>query len=228
MKLSVIIPTYNEAKSISACVTELRNGISPEIIIADSPNSCDDMERFAKQNNCVYLQTVKAGRNHQMNEAASIAGGDVLYFVHADTIVPKGYVKDIEQTITNGADMGCYRYKFDEYKNPLLRINSFFTRFPMLWCRGGDQTLFIKKSVFDSLGGYCCKHLIMEDYDLLKRSQGKYQFEIIPKNVIVSARKYSKNGYFKVQWANFTVMRKWLNQKACPEELKEIYSRMLN
>jgi hypothetical protein len=46
--------------------------------------------------------------------------------------------------------------------------------------------------------------------------------------VIVSARKYAKNSYFKVQWANFTVMRKWLNKKANPEELMKLYERMLD
>ena len=80
-----------------------------------------------------------------MNEAAAIAKGDVLYFVHADTIVTKSFYADIQKAIAEGFEMGCYRYKFDQYKNPLLYINSFFTRFPMLWCRGGDQTLFVKK-----------------------------------------------------------------------------------
>lgn len=227
MSISVIIPTYNEEERIGACVSQLRLIGSPEIIIADSPNSTGNMEQMAIKLGCVYFISSKAGRNHQMNEAASIAKGNILFFLHADTLVPKLYEEDIKSALNEGADMGCYRYRFDEYRNPLLYINSFFTRFPMLWCRGGDQTLFVKKTVFEALGGYCEKHVIMEDYELLKRSKGKFKFKIIPKNVIVSARKYAKNGYFKVQWANFNVMYKWMNKKASPQELQALYSRLL-
>lgn len=228
MTFSIIIPTYNEAEHIDSCVALLIQNPNVEVIVADSPASTDNMKNIALGLGCVYLKTKKAGRNHQMNEAVALSKGEILYFVHADTIVPKEFATDIRKAISKGADMGCYRYKFDEYKNPLLYINSFFTRFPMLWCRGGDQTLFIKRGVFNALGGYCEKHVIMEDYEFLQRCKGKYKFEIIPKNVIVSARKYAKNGYFRVQMANLIVMRKWLGKKASSEELREFYGRMLN
>lgn len=228
MKLSVIIPTYNEADHIAICVKHLQDGGAKDIIVADSLNSTDNISKLTIQMGCTYLKANKPGRNHQMNEGAKIAKGDVLYFVHADTLVHPDFLTDIEKSIKKGVDMGCYRYKFSEYTNPLLYINSFFTRFPMLWCRGGDQTLFIRKKVFEKLDGYCENHLIMEDYDLIKRSKEKYKFEIIRKNVIVSARKYAKNGYLRVQLANFQVMRKWMSDKASPQELQELYARLLS
>ena len=225
--ISIIIPTYNEAASIQPCLERLK-GQNLEVILADSPNSNDGLDKIAETYSFRYLKSQKGGRNHQMNAGAALAKGDILYFVHADTLVHADFEKDISQAVKDGADMGCYRYRFDAYPNPLMYINSFFTRFPMIWCRGGDQTLFIKKDVFEKLNGFCEKHLIMEDYDILLRSKGKYNFKIIPKNVIVSARKYETNGYWKILKANYTVMRKWLKKEAEPKELHSLYKNLLN
>ncbi len=228
IKYSVIIPTYNEARTIKNCLARFENQTLLEVIIADSPNSSDKMEELALAPNIKLLKCQEPGRNKQMNEAALKAKGEILYFVHADTQVPASFLTDLNTAIANGADMGCYRYKFDQYPNPLMYINSFFTRFDKIWCRGGDQTLFIKKEVFDALKGFCAKHIIMEDYDIIKRSKGKFKFTIIPKNVIVSARKYQKNSYLKVQWANYRTMSKYLSGQYSPEELLSWYKEKLS
>lgn len=224
--ISIIIPTYNEAENIQACLERLK-GDDLEIILADSPDSNDGLEKVAENFGCRYLKTKKSGRNHQMNEGASFAKGDILYFVHADVLVHPNFEEDILKKIEKGTEIGCYRFVFDHYPNPILYINSFFTRFPMIWCRGGDQTLFIKKNVFQELNGFCNEHCIMEDYDILLRSKDKYRFEIIQKNVVVSSRKYAKNGFWRVQVANFNVMRKYLKKKTTPIELQNIYKKLL-
>ncbi|WP_304238273.1 TIGR04283 family arsenosugar biosynthesis glycosyltransferase [Jiulongibacter sediminis] len=225
--LSIIIPTYNEAATIRPCLERLR-GDNIEVILADSPGSNDSLEVLVKDFGFTYLKCQNAGRNHQMNEGAAIASGEVLYFVHADTLVHSDFKSDIITAIEEGAEMGCYRYKFDRYPNPLMYINSFFTRFPMIWCRGGDQTLFIKKEVFEELNGFCPQHLIMEDYDILLRSKDRYRFKIIQKDVTVSARKYETNSYWRILKANYTVMRKWLKKEASPVELHQLYKNLLN
>jgi hypothetical protein len=71
-----------------------------------------------------------------------------------------------------------------------------------MWCRGGDQTLFVTRRLFDELGGYREEDVIMEEYYFIKRARERYPFKIIPKEVLVSARKYHMNGYFRVQIAN--------------------------
>ncbi|AWW00017.1 glycosyltransferase [Arcticibacterium luteifluviistationis] len=229
--ISIIIPTYNEAEQIKPCLeqisTNIPEGTSFEIILADSPSSTDNLEKLTKQLGFKYLVSNKPGRNHQMNAAARIAKGTILYFVHADVLVHKDFIKDINQAIREGADLGAYRSQYDHYPNPLLYVNAFFTRFPMIWCRGGDQTLFIKKEVFSLLGGFSEKHCIMEDYDILERSKGKYNFKIIPKNVLISSRKYVLNGYWTIQKANYLVMKKWMKKDAGPEELNATYKRLL-
>lgn len=229
MRISIIIPTYNESATIKQTVTRLTTHANQEIeiLISDSPNSTDDLNNL-QFNSCVrIIKSKRAGRASQMNEAAKIATGDMLYFVHADTLVHPDFEADIQQAINEQYDLGCYRYRFDKYFTPLLYINSFFTRFDKIWCRGGDQTLFVKRHVFEEIGGFRDDYKIMEDYEILQRVEGKYRFKIIPKEVVVSSRKYRLNGYFKVQLANLKVMRMFLKGTASQEDMAETYRRML-
>ncbi|MFT6205644.1 MAG: rSAM/selenodomain-associated transferase 2 [Spirosomataceae bacterium] len=229
MHISVIIPTYNESDSIQKTVNQLVINVQQtiEIIISDSPNSVDNMEAISFPERVRVIKSKTPGRAAQMNEAANMATGDVLYFVHADTFVHPDFEADIESMIAKGLDMGCYRYRFDKYFTPLLYINSFFTRFNKIWCRGGDQTLFIKKEVFEELGKFREDYKIMEDYEILLRAEGKYRFGIIPKDVIVSSRKYKLNGYLKVQLANLKVMRMFLKGTDSQDVMAETYRRLL-
>lgn len=72
-------------------------------------------------------------------------------------------------------------------------------------CRGGDQTLFITRKLFEQLEGFREDFKIMEEYDLIQKIQRTSHFKIIPKDVLVSARKYEKNHYLQVNFANLVV-----------------------
>jgi glycosyltransferase involved in cell wall biosynthesis len=207
-----------------------KNAFIYQIIVSDSPASTDGTLEVAQAiPGILAVKSPQKGRSAQMNFGASFATGDILYFVHADTRLHPDFCSDIQKAIQDGYHLGCYRYLFDTYPTPLLRINSFFTRFNKIWCRGGDQTLFITQQAFQQLGGFRADYLIMEDYDILLRAQeALLAFKIIPKNVVVSARKYSTNGYFKVQFANFTVMRMFLKGKYTQQEMAETYKKMLD
>jgi rSAM/selenodomain-associated transferase 2 len=230
LKISVIIPTHNEAENIGFLIETLKkHGRTnlQEIIVVDSPTSIDNTLDIASKQNAVTLKSQKKGRAAQMNLGASVAKGEILYFVHADTIIHPEYASDILTFIEKGYDLGCYRYQFDS-TNLLLKVNSFFTRFPFIWCRGGDQTLFINKNGFFNVGCFREDYLIMEDYEFIQRTNKVLKFKIIPKNVIVSARKYKTNSYLRVQKANFKVMRMFLSGKATQQEMVETYRRMLD
>jgi len=101
------------------------------------------------------------------------------------------------------------------------------TRFDRIMCRGGDQTLYITKSLFNRLGGYRDDFIIMEDYDLIERIQNNASFKIIPKNVIVSARKYEQNNYLKVQAANFVVFMMYF-WGCSQKKLHNTYAQLLS
>lgn len=229
VRISIIIPTFNEAKVIQRTIRHLTQNAqgNVEILISDSPNSVDSLELLQFNAKVKIIKSKFAGRAPQMNEAAAAATGEILYFVHADTLIHPDFERDIQQALAENYDLGCYRYRFDKYFTPLLHINAYFTRFDKIWCRGGDQTLFIKRSVFNEIGGFRSDLKIMEDYEILQRVAGKFRFKIIPKEVVVSSRKYQLNGYFKVQLANLKVMRMFLQGTASSDEMARTYKQML-
>jgi rSAM/selenodomain-associated transferase 2 len=226
--VSIIIPTLNEAENIGRLLDYLRKNADDsllEIIVVDA-QSADDTEGSARQHGAAVVQSPKRGRAAQMNTGARLAKGDILYFVHADCYPPTSYLSDISEAINAGFPMGCYRYKFDS-KAFLLKINAFFNRFEPLVCRGGDETLFIEKAVFEHLNGFDERFCIMEEYDFIGRARQLFKFKIIPKYAVVSARKYETNSWWQVQRANakvFSMFRKG----AAPEEMAATYKRMLN
>jgi rSAM/selenodomain-associated transferase 2 len=230
LKISVIIPSFNEADNIGCLIESLKiNGKNylHEIIIADSPNSTDTTKEIAQKLGAIAQKSPHEGRAFQMNFGASIATGEILYFVHADVKVNPDYAFDILKAIKNGHDFGCYRYQFDT-DDWLLKVNAFCTRLPFIWCRGGDQTLFIRKKDFLKVGKFREDYQIMEDYEFIIRAKKVLNFKIIPKNVIVSARKYKTNSYLRVQKANFKVMRMFLSGKASQLEMMKTYRSMLD
>jgi rSAM/selenodomain-associated transferase 2 len=206
MRISIIIPTYNEEDNIVGLVRHLQKYGGPrlaEIIVADG-GSTDLTVQTAQQLGITVIVSSGKGRAIQMNLGAQHATGDILYFVHADSLPPISFVDDIAAALYTGHEVGCFRFRFQSDKF-MLKINSYFTRFDRIMCRGGDQTLYMTRDLFLKLGGYRGSFVIMEDYDLIARSKKIAEFRIIPKDVLVSARKYDDNGYVKVNLANFTV-----------------------
>jgi rSAM/selenodomain-associated transferase 2 len=227
MTISVIIPTFNEAENINRLVTFIR-GLGrkevTEVLIVDG-GSTDTTCAEAKQAGAIVIQSTHRSRASQMNSGAQRASGDILYFVHADVMLLSSFVDDILHSIHNGYESGCYRYIFDSSKF-LLKVNAFFTRFDAIMCRGGDQTLFVKKSLFESLGGFNETYTIMEDYDFLIRLRRDHTFKIIQKDIVVSARKYDTNSWLRVQIANLSVFIMFFFKRS-PSEMKQIYKILL-
>lgn len=228
MKISIIIPTYNEDGNIEGLLQHLKknnNENIAEIIVSDGGSS-DDTLTIAGANGAVALESPVAGRAGQMNYALEHATGDIYYFVHADSKPPESYTDDILNAINEGFDCGSFRTAFDSDKY-LLRINAFFTRFNYLFFRGGDQSIFVTRDLMNKVGEYKEDMLIMEDYDFIERIQKHGKFKLIPKSTLVSARKYDENSWLKVQLANYAVVKLY-NKGATQEEMITTYKRMLD
>ena len=227
MKISVVIPALNEAEHIGTLVRYLKQhgGENVDELLVVDGGSTDATTQLAQQAGAQVLACGVRSRAAQMNLGARTARFPILYFVHADTLPPASFAQDILNAISSGVTMGCYRYEFDA-PGIMLKINAFFTRFPWLWCQGGDKTFFIPRSTFEALGGYNEYYCVMEEYDFLQRAMLQYKLHIIPKNAQVSARKYKKNGWIRVQLANLIVFSAY-RRGVAPAQLKATYQRLL-
>lgn len=227
-KISVIIPCLNEEANLKELIPYLikhGGGLLSEIVLADG-GSKDSSVLIAESFGLLVVKTSICNRAMQLNLGAYHATGGILYFVHADSRPVKEFAKVILSTNSQGKQVGCFRYKFDS-ESRLLKLNSWFTRFNGLLSGGGDQTLFINKSFFDSLGGFDESFCVMEDFELVRRIRQKSDFHVLPNKITVSARKYIENSWLKVQLANFTAFSLFL-LKVKPARIKSLYLNFLN
>ena len=225
--ISVIIPTYNEAISISKLVHALQQQdrkVDVEILVSDGGSTDETLNIATAAGARSFLSPAK-GRAVQMNFGAGKAKGEILYFIHADTLPPKTYVADIYQAISRGCQAGRYRTRFDS-PHLMLKVNAFFTRFDWHICSGGDQTLFITKQLFKTIKGFDETMLIMEDYDIVTRTKKHTPYCVMNGYAVVSARKYETNSWLKVQLANKKIVNMY-KKGASQKDMVATYKQML-
>jgi len=228
MKISVIIPTYCEVETIGKLIGHLKlygGDKVAEIIVVDG-QSIDGTLEEAEKNNAIAVTAPVKGRAAQMNYGASLSLGEVLYFVHADSFPPSTFADDILNAIREGFDLGRYRTKFDSHKW-YLKINAWFTRFDWFICMGGDQTLFITRTIFEKTGGFNPSMKIMEEYEFVQRARLNHTYKVFSNSALVSARKYDTNSWWRVQMANRKIVNMY-KQGASQEQMSVAYKKMLN
>jgi rSAM/selenodomain-associated transferase 2 len=205
--ISVIIPAFNEAESLPVLINAIRQhaiGQVSEIIVCDG-NSTDDTVEIATRAGVTVEVSPERGRARQMNAGAAKAKGEILYFLHADTLPPNGFDADIITALRDNAiHGGCFRLKFD-YDHWFLRLNAWFTRFDFDAIRFGDQSLFVRSQIFRDIGGFREDHIVLEDQEIISRIKSKGKFLVLRKHVTTSARKYRANGIFRLQFIYFYI-----------------------
>jgi rSAM/selenodomain-associated transferase 2 len=224
--ISIIIPTYNEAAVIANSIAKIRQtsaGISPEIIVVDG-GSTDDTIAIAEAEGVTVVKGPK-GRARQMNYGASISMGEVLYFLHADSIPPANFSYYILDAGRKGASSGCFRLTFD-YDHWFLKANSWFTRFSLNAVRFGDQSLFVTKEVFSRSGGFREDLMVMEDQEIIHRLKKQGKFVVMNAAVTTSARKYLENGIYRMQGIFFRIWALYYLGYS-QEQLLRVYKRLI-
>lgn len=227
--ISVIIPAHNEKGNLEQLLPRLERLESPvevEIIVALSCQNTDGSENLLQSSEVSMLKCQQTGRAAQMNHAAKISKGTILVFLHADVMPPDSFFKDIDATLDANCDAGFFSYKFDT-DSFLLKINSIFTSKDGIFTGGGDQCLFIKRKVFSKLNGFDELQVLMEDFEFFERmKKNKIPYKIINNDLIVSARKYQRNSYARVNLSNLLLLV--LFKMGCPsQKLKSLHNKLL-
>lgn len=227
LKISIIIPTLNEAVYIARLLMYLQEHSSvkniKEIIVVDGGSS-DDTTEIASDFGAVVLHSPK-GRSIQMNYGAKRAKGQILYFLHADTFPPKKFDTNILNAVAHRQTAGCFRMKFDSNSN-FLKFFASLSAINHKICRGGDQSLFVTKSLFQKMQGFNEDYLIFEDSEFIGRLYKEAKFKVLPQKVITSARKYEKCGTFRLQYYFGIIHLKYI-LGAGPDQLYDYYSNKI-
>ena len=208
--------------------------VSPFVTSSDSERSEEfyrevnqkGLDTFSHSENShpdILLKNSSKGRAKQMNMGSKFATGTILYFLHADSFPPKNFDQYIINDVEKGNVAGCFRLKFN-HKHWWLRLASWLTQFRWRACRGGDQSQFITKGLFNEIGGFDENYIIYEDNILINELYKRKQFKVINKKLITSARRYEKHGVWKLQYHFWSVyVKKWFGASA--EELHTYYKR---
>ncbi|MGB3182361.1 MAG: TIGR04283 family arsenosugar biosynthesis glycosyltransferase [Cyclobacteriaceae bacterium] len=228
MKISIIIPTYNEEEHLAKLLDTIRQNAKPdtlqEVIVCDG-GSQDRTLEIAREAGVRVLESPRKGRSAQMNYAAEQAGGEVLHFIHADCLPPKDFTWWILYKLRPGVQAGCFMSKFD-LPHWFLRLGNYFSFLPFWFCRGGGQTLFITADLFQKLGGYDESMVLMEEYDLIARIKEHTRFRVIRRFVITSARDYRVNGPMRLQLTYIRVFKMYSRGATQQEMIDFVKSRV--
>jgi rSAM/selenodomain-associated transferase 2 len=195
IKISVIIPTYNEENTIVETLKALCAQNPDEILVVDGGSGDRTVALAAASARVVH--SLK-GRARQMNCGALEAQGDVLLFLHADTHLPPEGLDMIRDWIEKGKEAGRFRLRFDQ-KKWRLRLFASYTRFQCF--SYGDQAFFVTRELFEKLGGYR-ENVPFEDVDFYTRLRQIRKPVIIRQPVVTSARRFLGVGCWRQKFIN--------------------------
>ncbi|WP_340157150.1 TIGR04283 family arsenosugar biosynthesis glycosyltransferase [uncultured Maribacter sp.] len=221
--ISIIIPVLNEEKYIKDVLFSIsanaRTKCIKEILVIDG-GSTDQIITNAEAYGATVLKS-KKGRAAQMNFGATNANGEILYFLHVDTLPPEGFDKEIIQEFKKGFEVGCFQMRFNS-NSPFLKFFSWCTRINHHICRGGDQSLFITRKLFHLLDGFNESYIVYEDNEFIQRVYKLKPFKVISSAVTTSARRYEERGMIRLQY-HFGMIHLKHRLGANPKDLYQYY-----
>lgn len=202
LRISVIIPTLNEADRIAAVIDAVREIGACEVLVVDGGSDDETVARAAAADR--VLRSAR-GRAVQQNLGAQRASGDVLLFLHADCrLDPKAFDAIRELFASPRCVAGCFRQRIDEagIGFRLLEAGNALRVRCLGWAYG-DQALFLKREVFEALGGFP-ELALMEDLYFCKRLKRAGRIALVTSSrVHVSARRWQRTGILRQTCRNW-------------------------
>ncbi len=229
--LAVVVPVLNEAGAAQSLAQRLSQLSDFQIIVVDG-GSIDQTVRLLGDTT-LFSRLLRhaggykvlrggGGRGAQMNQGARSCKADVLVFLHADTSFTPQHARAAQRAVAGGADFGCFTLRIDSENPWLLLVGRLVSlRSRLLPSATGDQAIFIRRRLFERLGGYR-EIPLCEDIDLISRAQARGRFVCINKSVCTSARRWQQHGVLR------TILLMWLLRLGFhlgvhPATLKRLY-----
>ena len=197
--VSIVVPTLNEETRIGATLRALHElPGKKEILIADGGSEDCTAAIAAKLG--VRVVTCQRGRGCQLRTAAAEAKGDVLWFVHADTRPEPGALEAIGKALRSSSVIGGnFSLVFEGEHYSAGQMTAIYPYLRWLGLSFGDAGIFIRRSVYDAIGG-CRPYPLFEDLDLVRRMKRHGRFVYLEARIFTSARRFTGSRYARV-WA---------------------------
>ncbi|TAF06837.1 MAG: glycosyltransferase [Nostocales cyanobacterium] len=222
-RISIIIPTLNEANNLKAAITSTQSSKNVEVIVVDGGS--DDGTPSVAQFLGASVISSAPGRAIQMNIGAAMASGEILLFLHADTRLPAGFDHMIRTALQQpGTIAGAFALRIDSPHWGLrlvewgVKWRSHFYQLPY-----GDQAIFLTKTAFTEVGNFP-QMPIMEDFELMSRLKRISKITIIEVPVVTSPRRWLKKGIFRTTLLNQIIIIAYLIGVS-PERIRKWYRR---
>jgi rSAM/selenodomain-associated transferase 2 len=205
MRLSIIIPVLNEAHHLSRHGDHLRalNCAVHELIVVDggsADNSVTLARRFTDR-----VMVAERGRASQMNAGARLAQGDVLLFLHADTVLPPEALQEMITQLTGGKALwGGFNVRLAGCR-PMFRLieTTMNWRSRLTGIHTGDQLLFVDRTLFNSIDGFP-EIPLMEDIAISRLLKRRARPVRIKRHIVTSSRRWERNGILRtiaIMWS---------------------------
>lgn len=221
--ISVVIPVFNEHGHVYQAIDSARASDDVEIIVVDGGSTDGTVDAVRQKG--AGLVTSHPGRACQMNAGAEVAGGEVLLFLHADSILPRDYVRHVRNVMDEpGVVGGAFALRFDG-RSLLLRIleRTASFRSKSLRMPYGDQGIFVSAEVFRELGGFP-DFPLMDDFEFVRRLRRKGRVLTVDAAVVTSSRRYEIRGTLRTTLLNqLIILAYYLG--VSPERLARWYNR---
>lgn len=206
--IAVVVPVLDDFDALRALLADIPDEESVELIVADGAGD-DRLPELLARRRHARLIVGPRGRGIQMNAGASGATARLFFFVHADSRLPAGWLAAL-QRLPGEVDGGWFRFSLDDsawQARVIERLVGWRVRLFRL--PYGDQGIFVRKAMFDSLGGFAPWPL-MEDVDFVRRLVARGRVVELPFPITTSARRWRRDGWFRRSARNLALISLFL------------------